>query len=217
MKAAYFRATGVRGLRWADGYQHPAQLGPGPHAELTVHPGQVCFDGAQSHEQLGGDLWVGVTCGDQVGHALFGGGEDRPVSRWRGVCPQADEFVGDAPLPQRRAEPFEDCQRGLEQRQGLVLVPLPPVNLPGGKKRPCFLEGHREALLRLEPGFQRCLTVGEVTAGGEQQSPAPARGGNAPPPAQLGRPGLERAEQGLCRAKFAQPRERFDLVGKEAA
>ena len=117
------------------------------------------------------------------------------------MCPQADEFVGDAPLPQWGTEPFEDRQRGLEQRQCRVLVPLPPVNLPGGKKRPCFFERHREALLRLKPSVQRCLAAGEVAASGEQQSPAPAGGSNAPPPAQLGRPGLERAEQGLCRAE----------------
>src|ERR1051326_3403918 len=76
VKAASIPGEDAGGLWRAVRYLQPAQLGPGPDSELAIHPGQVCFDGAPPHEQLGGDLWVRVALGDQVGHALLGGGED---------------------------------------------------------------------------------------------------------------------------------------------
>src|SRR5437016_5258479 len=101
------------------------------------------------------------------------------------MCPQTGEFVGCTPLPLWRAEPFEDRQCGLKRRQSLALVSQAPVNLPSGKERSCFFEGHRDVMLRLKPSFERCLAIGELTMGSEQQSPAPAGSGSAPPPAQL--------------------------------
>ena len=145
------------------------------------------FDGAAPHEQPGGDLRVGAARGDQVGHLLLGRGQDRAGSGWgRGAGAHPGEFAEDAALPPRGTEPLEDHQRGLEEIEGLPLVPRPPVDLPGGKQRPRFLERHRETPVRLKSGFQRRCGAVEVAAGGEQQPPAPCGGGNAPSPAQLG-------------------------------
>ena len=135
------------------GHEYPAQLGPGPHGEFAVHPGEVGFDGALPHEQFGGDLSVGTACGDEFGHALLGGGEDLPCSRRDGMCSHSAEFVPDAVLPQWGTEPLEDHQGSLEEPQGLVLAACPPVNLPGGKKRPCLFEWHRQPLVYRE----RCI------------------------------------------------------------
>ena len=73
----------------------------------------------------------------------------------RGACPDPGQLAEDAVLPPRGAEPFEDRQRRPEEIQRLLLVPRPPVNLTGGQKRPCFLERHRQAAVRLKSRVQR--------------------------------------------------------------
>jgi hypothetical protein len=92
----------------------------------------VCFDGAQPHEQLGGDLCVRASGGGQFSYLLLGSGKDRPGSRSPDVCAHPHELIANAPVPLRRTEPFEDRQGGPETYQRLVLVPGPPVNLPRG-------------------------------------------------------------------------------------
>jgi hypothetical protein len=51
------------------------------------------FNGSPPHEQLDGDLGVGLTRGDQVCHALLGGREGLPCFRRRGSDADASEFV----------------------------------------------------------------------------------------------------------------------------
>ena len=95
------------------------------------------------------------------------------------------EFVAHEPLPLRCTEPFEDRLGSLEGDQRLVLVPCPPVNLPGGKQRPCLLERHRKAPVCFERRLQLRQAAVEVASGGKQQTPAPAGRGHAPVPAKL--------------------------------
>ena len=196
--------------RWGGRYQRPAQFGAGPHAELAVHPGQVCFHRPQPHEQLGGDLCVGPARGDQVGYPLLGGGRgparlpvvsrtSRP-GRVRPGCVPATVA--------RRAVRRSPGQPGGTPRPCACAAPAgAPPQWPAASVLPRMASrgaGAPPGRLPARPGRRRGRRARRAAV------PGTAGGGDAPPPAQPSRPRLDRAEQGLGRAKLAQPGQRLE-------
>src|SRR5690606_17285944 len=137
------RAAGRAG-RVASGELEAPELPAGADVELLEDAAQVGFDGAWTQEQLGTDLAVSRSCGDQPGDVQFLGGEcvgrlrDR-FAQFRAGRPQ---FVGGTCGERLRPHDGEHPVCGPELFAGILAAVFPAKPLTVDKMGACSFSTH---------------------------------------------------------------------------